>query len=395
MSTYEEVGLDRNYKIPKRKSEEMSNDSNNDYNPYTNVENPVLANSYYNYYENPGLFGPWQQGAIYSQYPSTNTVEPITQNIYNTLSHIKEKPKNFRKNIFKETVPDVDDPSLPKELTSMFQPLYCKLCTAQLSSNVMAKLHYKSKNHEKKIRKFLVEYSQSTGEPLHKRARIAGTPKSEEEKNPRWFHCDVCDLPLTGKMHAESHYMGKNHQKALTGWRPPAGRGFYNDEGKWVRQSVKKVTLADGEDTFGLAFRTNKPETPKPVVPVATTSTNGTSSKFHCEVCNVGATCQEQIEMHFKGQKHQKKMKQLGLQPHFVTPNLSTKQCNTAETSFSSKGTDNINLSVYRTPSGDFYCPTCNLTLNSEPQFKIHLRSKGHMKKIIAETMSVCDAANN
>lgn len=40
-----------------------------------------------------------------------------------------------------------------------------------------------------------------------------------------------------------------------------------------------------------------------------------------------------------------------------------------------------INLTVYRTPSGDFYCPTCNLTLNSEDQFKTHLKSKGHMKK--------------
>lgn len=43
----------------------------------------------------------------------------------------------------------------------------------------MAKLHYKSKNHEKKIRKFLVDYAEKTGEPLHKRARMAGTPKTE------------------------------------------------------------------------------------------------------------------------------------------------------------------------------------------------------------------------
>lgn len=78
----------------------------------------------------------------------------------------------------KETIPDADDISLPKELTAMFQPLYCKLCTVQLSSNVMAKIHYKSKNHEKNIRKFLVDYSERTGEPLHKRAKINVT-KSE------------------------------------------------------------------------------------------------------------------------------------------------------------------------------------------------------------------------
>lgn len=35
----------------------------------------------------------------------------------------------------------------------------------------------------------------------------------QEDSNPKWFHCDVCDLPLTGRIHAESHYMGKNHRK--------------------------------------------------------------------------------------------------------------------------------------------------------------------------------------
>lgn len=79
----------------------------------------------------------------------------------------------------KETVPDADDSTLPKELTAMFQPLYCKLCTAQLSSNIMAKIHYKSKNHEKNIRKFLIDYSERTGEPLHKRAKADNSSKSE------------------------------------------------------------------------------------------------------------------------------------------------------------------------------------------------------------------------
>lgn len=79
----------------------------------------------------------------------------------------------------KETIPDAEDPTLPKELTAMFQPLYCKLCTAQLSSNIMAKIHYKSKNHEKNIRKYLIDYASKTGKPLHKRAKISTSSKSE------------------------------------------------------------------------------------------------------------------------------------------------------------------------------------------------------------------------
>ncbi|KAJ8939998.1 hypothetical protein NQ318_012920 [Aromia moschata] len=349
MSTYEDSGVDRNYKIPKRNADEMSSDSNGkgDYPAFPNAQSPMMASSYYNYYENQGMYGPWQQGSVYSQYPASGPVEPITQNIYNTLSHIKEKPKNFRKNIYKETVPDIDDPTLPKELTLMFQPLYCKLCTAQLSSNVMAKLHYKSKNHEKKIRKFLIDYAQKTGEPLHKRAKVAGTPKSEEDQNPKWFHCDVCDLPLTGRMHAESHYMGKNHQKGVVGAQGARRQGYYNAEGKWG----EKVVLREGEDTFGLDFRCKEKQPAPPPPPPPASSTNQLSARFHCDVCNVSATCQEQIEMHYKGQKHQKKLRQLGLQPQYVPVQPAVAQPTVAESVYVSKSVD-INLAVYRTPSG-------------------------------------------
>lgn len=74
---------------------------------------------------------------------------------------------------------DLIDSSLPVELRAHFQPLYCKLCCVQLSSNVDAKIHYSSKNHDKKVKKFLIEYSERTGEPLHKRAKIQKTKTNE------------------------------------------------------------------------------------------------------------------------------------------------------------------------------------------------------------------------
>lgn len=40
-------------------------------------------------------------------------------------------------------------------------------------------------------------------------------------------------------------------------------------------------------------------------------------------------------------------------------------------------------LSVYRTPSGSYYCPACNLSTNSEPQYRQHLTSKNHAKKAL------------
>ena len=35
-------------------------------------------------------------------------------------------------------------------------------------------------------------------------------------------------------------------------------------------------------------------------------------------------------------------------------------------------------FSMYRTPSGKYYCSCCNLTLNSEVQFAQHMESKKH-----------------
>lgn len=73
-----------------------------------------------------------------------------------------------------EIVPDLQDDSLPKDLKVLFQPLFCKLCSAKLTSNMTAKMHYKSKNHEKKIKKWLVDYAGKSGEPLHPRAQASG-----------------------------------------------------------------------------------------------------------------------------------------------------------------------------------------------------------------------------
>ncbi|KAF7286612.1 hypothetical protein GWI33_004651 [Rhynchophorus ferrugineus] len=400
---YAENELKKDYHIPKRKKEEACLEAENkSESDHYNINQTPLANSYYNYTYDTSVasayYGNYSQ--YYAQYTGYNinfngenhsnissvptpslqegpTVDPIKQNIYKALKDIKETPKNYKQNIFESTVPDITDNSLPKELKILFQPLFCKLCTVQLSSNQTAKMHYKSKNHEKKIRKWLIDYSDKTGEPLHKRAKLSSEQVENAQKNPAWYHCDVCDLQLTGRLHAESHYMGKNHQKALLGYRTPAGQGYYDTNGKWVRINQTKqkiIEYASKEDGFGLAFRQNVTE--------STDSTNTKknepqTSNFHCGVCNINTTCQDQLDNHFRGQKHMKKLKQLGLNK-YNDPATTTETIVCTVPSFSDK---DLNLSIYRTPSGDYYCPTCNLISNSEGQFIQHWNSKNHAKK--------------
>ncbi|KYB27100.1 Zinc finger matrin-type protein 3-like Protein [Tribolium castaneum] len=315
--------LEKNFKIPKRK---LNLDES------APVVAQVMENSYYNYMVEP------QPPVI-----APIEVEAARNLILQSLQKREcERPKTYQNHVLKETIPDCFDETLPRDLTSLFQPLYCKLCSAQLSSNLVAKLHYKSKNHEKKIRKFLIDYSERTGEPLHKRAKVAPGGDSDDG-NPLYYYCDVCDLPLTGKLHAESHYLGKNHRKVTLGMKAPSAKG-------------KTRKSSGNSDGFGADFH--------PVESVG----------FRCELCNITTTCQEQLESHYNGQKHRKKLKQQAMEgvpvgsPHdsILTSVLTA---------------DAGDCSVYRTPSGQYYCQTCNCSSNSEVQFKQHLHSKNHLKK--------------
>lgn len=58
---------------------------------------------------------------------------------------------------------------LPEDLIKLFKPLFCDLCSTKLNSPSSARLHYESKNHEKKINAWLSEWSIKTGEPVPKR----------------------------------------------------------------------------------------------------------------------------------------------------------------------------------------------------------------------------------
>lgn len=69
----------------------------------------MANNSYYEYY-NQYTQSQWQQTTAYPQYyyanqeifaNTSNSVDSVTQNICNTLSNIKERPKNYQKNICK------------------------------------------------------------------------------------------------------------------------------------------------------------------------------------------------------------------------------------------------------------------------------------------------------
>lgn len=71
---------------------------------------------------------------------------------------------------FLTAIPQAD--GLPEEIKKLFKPFVCELCPAKLNSPMSARLHYESKNHEKKINNWLLEWSERTGEPIPKRQAV-------------------------------------------------------------------------------------------------------------------------------------------------------------------------------------------------------------------------------
>ncbi|XP_064598802.1 zinc finger matrin-type protein 3-like [Liolophura sinensis] len=138
-------------------------------------------------------------------------------------------------------------------------------------------------------------------------------------------------------------------------------------------------------------------------------------SKFTCFVCNVHVTSQGQLTSHLNGSRHKTKLRiqQRGAQSlrGRWSNNKQEARCFTggggggagegnslpAGIRYDSPGADyqqgttdsnwyqpspakksRRDFSNYRTPSGKYYCSTCNVTLNAEGQFAQHIDSKRH-----------------
>lgn len=118
-----------------------------------------------------------------------------------------------------------------------------------------------------------------------------------------------------------------------------------------------------GRNGIGLAFA--KPE-----------EFQAPQSKFYCTICNVSTTSNEHLESHYAGQKHLKMLKKHG----GAVPEKPVASTDVIKELQPVVDTQQNKASNCRTPSGQYYCQPCNLSLNSEAQFNQHLDSKKHMK---------------
>lgn len=254
---------------------------------------------------------------------------------------------------------------------------------------------------------------------------------------PDAYYCEHCDLKLTSLTHANQHYAGKKHRLVIAQRTKPSGAGFYNSEGKWVRTGTKTVPNATKDRRFGIAesfkFIENmasnenlvsdqkSPSDATETITSAADTTTNTESEvktqvgnlpkkstsnanpnhdpaLFCSICNISVTSAVQMTTHITGSKHMKKLKLSGLEPITTTVDNINPDPN-PETLDTTPVADNVllsaikdevkpnlpDLSMFRTPSGQYYCKTCNTSMPTMPVLEQHLKGKRHLKKLTEE----------
>uniref|UniRef100_A0A182IUQ3 Uncharacterized protein n=1 Tax=Anopheles atroparvus TaxID=41427 RepID=A0A182IUQ3_ANOAO len=101
-----------------------------------------------------------------------------------------------------------------------------------------------------------------------------------------------------------------------------------------------------------------------------------------CLICETSVTSRSEMLMHMKGAKHIKKARTKGMA-------VRTTPFNPSDTILKSlsKPVRKTDWSLYRMPSGKFYCKTCNLIVADEKLFGQHWYGKKHKLKMRQEQL--------
>lgn len=228
------------------------------------------------------------------------------------------------------------------------QPLYCKICRVVLNAPLQARQHYEGKNHTKKMKMFTDsaatapsgDGSSSTGSGKDQATSSSGSCPSSPgssgaptvEINPE-IYCRVCGVSFNSTKQAHQHYHGKNHAKKLrldNKRRPGGSNGGSLSTPGFADRPVMKM---NDRSTSALKGR-------------------WTSSKDNEKPCH-------DLPRSCENSHHNSAVNNAAFQP-----SLAKKP--------------RLDFSMYRTPSGKYYCSACNMTLNSDVQFAQHVESKKH-----------------
>ncbi|KPJ13576.1 hypothetical protein RR48_10760 [Papilio machaon] len=190
-------------------------------------------------------------------------------------------------------VPKENLRNLPKSLLELMTEESCGLCGQTFNAYAMARIHYISKNHHKNHKKWLTQHSEGGLQA-----------NAEVPFKARELYCEICDVHITSKAHAESHYAGKPHRAIVEGRKMPRNPILLQEHmasrlEQLIRREKKNLKAVEVDNV-------KDKETAK--------NSKLTQSELYCQICKTSVTCSEQMTMHLNGKRHLAKEKQHILQ---------------------------------------------------------------------------------
>uniref|UniRef100_A0A8D8LMP8 Zinc finger protein 346 n=1 Tax=Cacopsylla melanoneura TaxID=428564 RepID=A0A8D8LMP8_9HEMI len=208
--------------------------------------------------------------------------------------HYNRYPKKFTSEKSAKEIYDFD--KLPKVLTDMFTSATCNLCLVTLHQPGLMELHYRGKNHIKRMKgwlyKFTGEHHTLTASEIEqidafemKPNDIPGVGDTLSDdildvEGTDVTYCKLCNIPISSAVVAKQHYSGKKHLKAL-----------------------KDSQLVEGEHS------SKKPVDKLPDASKPKANSMCVNSRWFCHVCKVNSVSEEQYESHLIGKRHKKAWK--------------------------------------------------------------------------------------
>ncbi|CAB3237248.1 unnamed protein product [Arctia plantaginis] len=172
--------------------------------------------------------------------------------------------------------------NLPKDFLRLITPEFCGVCSAVLESFHSSRAHYASKGHFKKQNKWMAEH----------RNMMYQHPNNEAPLKSRDLYCELCDVQITSKVHADSHYDGKLHRAIVEGHKKPKNSSLLSKS-----MAGRVAQLIRRERKFiKTSYEIEKSEEELTRAKI--------QSELYCNICATSVTCTEQMTMHLNGKKH-------------------------------------------------------------------------------------------
>ncbi len=311
------------------------------------------------------------------------------------------------------------DKPIPDSVKSKCKPLFCEMCNVNLNSVIQAKMHYEGKLHEKKVRLALQIWAKENSTIPPKKTNAGqneGIDEDPSAQRARYeskiqdLYCGPCDTSFTSQAHAMQHFSGRNHTRVMKGLAPLKAGYFNARTGKWQRKPPDEENCEaasnpppPAEAAFPPAHEPPPPPPgppPPPPAPPGVVENHVNGPEFYCSMCGVVATSQVQLDMHLSGKHHKQRYAKMTQGSHMhqmptpnaplsympfrgeqePVPNVVPKMESDAMLGGNKQKTKK-DYSIYRTPSGQFYCALCNLCVNTENLFVQHVASRKHKLK--------------